>query len=381
MMNARVNLQDIIAEAHRLGFLLFGVSGLEQPVSYPSYQQWIAGKYHAGMEYLATDRALSIRQNPRLLMPEAKSILTLAFPYPVPFLAKLPPGRGRTASYSWGPDYHNLIPPRLLELARLLEKMAGRPCTIKVYTDTGPILERDLAQRSGLGWIGKNSCLINPSYGSFFFLAELFTDLEIQPTTPFTEQRCGSCTRCLDACPTGCIRSDHTIDASRCISYLTIENKNSISLKLRPLIGNWVFGCDICQMVCPWNRFANPERHAVEFHAPECHQFPNLGDELTLTPQEFNRKFKDSPVQRARRRGYLRNIAVACGNAPDPGYIKPLSDLLLNDPDSVIRSAAAWALSCQKSELARSVLNKANKSESDPQVQEEIHQGLGLPDI
>ena len=209
------------------------------------------------------------------------------------------------------------------------------------FVDTGPILERDLAQRAGLGWIGKNTCLINPAGGSYFLLAEIFLDLELEPDRPFTTDQCGTCTRCLDACPTGCILSDRTLDAGRCISYLTIELKEGMPPELRPLTGDWVFGCDICQMVCPWNRFASPEGDPVFRGDPDTRQPEPVG-ELALTTQDFNRKFKDSPVRRAKRRGYERNVAVALGNIGSAEDL-PALQVLLDDPDPMVREHALWA--------------------------------------
>ena len=179
-----------------------------------------------------------------------------------PEVCRIPPKKppaGRVAAYAWGDDYHDTLPKKLQELAAFIEEQAGQPVANRFYTDTGPLLERELAQRAGLGWIGKNTHLINPKAGSFFLLAEILLDLELEPDPPFTSDHCGTCTRCIQACPTGCILPNRTIDARRCLSYLTIELKDDIPADLRPTLGNWVFGCDLCQMVCPWNRFATRE--------------------------------------------------------------------------------------------------------------------------
>jgi epoxyqueuosine reductase len=203
-------------------------------------------------------------------------------------------------------------------------------------------MERDLAQRAGLGWIGKNTCLINPKSGSYFLLAEILLGIDLEPDPPFTADRCGTCTRCIEACPTGCILPNRTLDAQRCIAYLTIENKSEIPPDLRPQMGNRIFGCDVCQMVCPWNRFT-----AIEYDqslAPNpVPGSPDLRADLRLTSQEFNRKFKDSPVQRARRRGYLRNVAVALGNSGNPAAI-PSLEAALQEDEPLVRSHAEWAL-------------------------------------
>ncbi|HSL46406.1 MAG TPA: tRNA epoxyqueuosine(34) reductase QueG, partial [Anaerolineales bacterium] len=202
-----------------------------------------------------------------------------------------------------------------------------------------PLLERDLAQRAGIGWIGKNTCLIHPEHGSYFLLSEILLDLDLEPDPPFVTDHCGTCRRCIDACPTDCILPDRTIDATRCISYLTIELKDDIPVELRDKIGSWVFGCDICQMVCPWNRFAGKGDSAFEERGP----LPALTEELALTPQGFNQRFKGSPVKRAKRRGYLRNVAVALGNTGDM-HALPVLQSALNDEEPMIREHAQWAI-------------------------------------
>jgi epoxyqueuosine reductase len=217
--------------------------------------------------------------------------------------------------------------------------MVRRPIKNRWYTDTGPILERDLAQRAGLGWIGKNTCLIHPQHGSYFLLSEILLDLELEPDPPFVSDHCGTCTRCIEACPTDCILPDRTIDATRCISYLTIELKDDIPLELRDKLGDWVFGCDICQQVCPWNRFAGEADPAFDSKTPP----RSLTEELTLTPQAFNQRFKRTPVKRAKRRGYLRNVAVALGNTGDM-HALPVLQNVLNDEEPLIREHAQWAI-------------------------------------
>jgi epoxyqueuosine reductase len=224
------------------------------------------------------------------------------------------------------------------ELVRFIEEQAGTPIKSRWYTDTGPILERDLAQRAGLGWIGKNTCLINPKTGSYFFLSEIFLDLALEPDPPFITDHCGTCTRCISACPTGCILPDRTLDATRCISYLTIELKDDIPLEMREKIGNWVFGCDVCQMVCPWNRFAPEGDSAFDEKLPS----PSPED-LTLTPKAFNGRFKRTPLTRAKRRGYLRNVVVALGNNGEM-HVLPVLQNALNDEEPMIREHAQWAI-------------------------------------
>ncbi len=293
------------------------------------------------MSYLATEKARTRRADPKEILPECKSILVLATPYDSP----LPLGEGlgaragvRVASYARGEDYHNVLPARMEELVRFIEEQVERPIKNRYYTDTGPILERDLAQRAGIGWIGKNTCLIHPKQGSYFFISEIFLDLELEPDTPFVTDHCGTCTRCITACPTDCILPNRTLDATRCISYLTIELKDDIPVELREKIGNWVFGCDICQMVCPWNRFATEGDPAFLDKEP-----PLSPEDLTLTPQTFNQRFKRTPVSRAKRRGYLRNVAVALGNTGDMLAL-PVLQNALKDDEPIIREHAQWAI-------------------------------------
>lgn len=337
--------QAVKEEARRLGFALAGVTTPDAPPHWPVYESWLAMGRHGSMGYLEIESACARRRDPRLILPGCRSILVLAVPYADPQTAsqtgQAAPS-GRVAAYAWGRDYHLALPERLEALAAFIERQAGVSLAYRWYTDTGPLLERDLAQRAGLGWIGKNTCLIHPKIGSYFLLAELLLDLELETDAPFRSDRCGTCTRCIDACPTDCILPDRTIDARRCISYLTIENKGEILPDLRPQTGDWVFGCDVCQQVCPWNRRVAPAPDP-EFEARPGVPAPDLAADLALTPQEFNRKFKDSPVQRARRRGYLRNVAVALGNSGDPAAV-PALEKALQDDEPLVRQHAAWAL-------------------------------------
>jgi epoxyqueuosine reductase len=243
------------------------------------------------------------------------------------------------AAYAFGDDYHDIIPPRLQEIVAFIEEQVGHPIPNRYYTDTGPILERELAQRAGLGWIGKNSMLINPQAGSTFLLAEILLGIELEPDDPFPTDHCGTCTRCIDACPTQCILPNRTLDARHCISYLTIENKGDIPEDLRPQIQNWIFGCDICQQVCPWNRFSQPADPALETKIP----LPVLTEDLLLSSVEFNQRFKKSPVKRAKRRGYLRNLAVVIGNTGNTEDI-PILEQAAQDDEPLVKSHAQWAI-------------------------------------
>lgn len=345
------DLKEAIKDkARQLGFTLAGVTTPEPPPHYSTFEHWLAQGRHGTMNYLAVERSRLRRADPREILPECKSILVLATPYNSPrpagdreafwSSAEEGPGvRGEIASYAWGDDYHDVLPARMKELVQFIEEQLKRPIKNRWYTDTGPILERDLAQRAGIGWIGKNTCLIHPRQGSYFLLSEILLDLDLEPDPPFVTDHCGTCTRCIDACPTDCILPDRTIDATRCISYLTIELKNAIPTELREKIGGWVFGCDICQMVCPWNRFAVKGDPAFEDEQP----FHTLTEEMEISAQEFNQRFKGTPVKRARRRGYLRNVAVALGNTGTM-HALPVLQNALNHEEPMVREHAKWAI-------------------------------------
>jgi epoxyqueuosine reductase len=335
------DLKEAIKDkARQLGFILAGVTTAEPPPHYSTFENWLAQGHHGTMSYLAGERSRLRRADPREILPECKSILVLSTPYNPPLHEGEGQGvRGEVASYAWGQDYHDVLPERMKELVQFIGEQVGRPVKNRWYTDTGPILERDLAQRAGIGWIGKNTCLINPKQGSYFLLSEILLDLELQPDSPFVTDHCGTCTRCIDACPTDCILPNRTIDATRCISYLTIELKDDIPEELRAQIGNWVFGCDICQMVCPWNRFAVEGDSVFGSENPA----RSLSDELMISTQEFNKRFKQSPVKRAKRRGYLRNVAIALGNTDDM-HALPVLQNVLNHEEEMVREHAQWAI-------------------------------------
>jgi epoxyqueuosine reductase len=375
----------IKAEALRLGFHLVGITTPDPPAHLPVFESWLSQGRQGEMAYLGTERGRQARSDPRLLLPECRSILVVGLRYPAPgpvtaSMAGSPP-TGRVASYAWGADYHAVIPRRLQSLAAFIEEQVGCPVPSRWYTDTGPLLERELAQRSGLGWIGKNTCLINPNLGSYFLLAEVLLGLDLEPDLPFIPDRCGTCTRCLEACPTSCILPDRTIDARRCISYLTIEVKSEIPAELRPKIGEWVFGCDVCQQVCPWNQHFATSLGDPELEARPGLPRPDLTQELGLDRAAFSAKFKGSPVKRAKRGGYLRNVAVALGNqgavlAGNPAAVDALAKALQGDPDPLVRGHAAWALRVLGGEMASQALSRAMQTETDPHVLSEIQPGM-----
>ncbi len=376
----------IIAEAKRLGFNLVGVTRPDPPPHVNIYEYWLDLGRHGELGYLSIDRARAHRADPSLILPDCISILSLGIDHAIPALSELIQGkdfhqehnlRGQIASYAWGNDYHKEIPARLQKLVEFIEAHVGKPIPNRLYTDTGPILERDLAQRAGLGWIGKNTCLINPSRGSFFLLAEIFLGVDLEPDSPFSPDRCGICTRCLEACPTGCILPDRTIDASQCISYLTIELKGTIPADLRSQMGNWIFGCDICQQVCPWNQRFADTKGDKGLSGNAQFGYPQLIDELSLSPNQFNNKFKGSPIKRAKRRGYLRNVAVALGNSKSTIAVPGLLNSLRTELEPLVRGHAAWALGQIGNDQAQKALREASNNEDDPYVLEEILAAAG----
>jgi epoxyqueuosine reductase len=285
------------------------------------------------------------RCDPQKVLPGARSIVVLALNYfqegPA---AGDPPAttgngkRGKIARYAWGDDYHDMIAAKLDEINQFLRGFGGQQ---KCYVDTGPILERDYAAQAGIGWHGKNTMLIDERLGTWFFLAEILTTLELPADQPGSD-RCGTCDRCIKACPTGAITAPHRLDARRCISYLTIELKGSIPLELRPLIGDRIFGCDDCLDVCPWNRFAQGS-HETAFAARQSTTGMSLRDYLQLSEAEFRALFKKSPIKRIKRRGFLRNVCVALGNAGGESDI-PALERAAADPEPLIAEHAEWAI-------------------------------------
>jgi epoxyqueuosine reductase len=333
------SLEHLIKEeARRLGFVLAGVTVPDPPEHVAVLEAWLGEGRHGTMSYMSDER----------LMPECSSIIVLAAPYSNPgsstatLEAEAPEARGMVAAYAWGADYHDVLTARMRELVGFIERRVGYPIASRVFTDSAPILERDLAQRAGLGWIGKNTCLINPRVGSYVLLSEILVELQLKPDPPFVTDHCGSCTRCMEACPTDCILPDRTIDARRCISYLTIELRGSIPAELRSKMGSWIFGCDICQMVCPWNRFSRPQGDQA-FEDGAGLAAPPLQDELALSPVEFKLRFRHSPIRRAKPAGYLRNLAVAAGNSGDRRLLPVLRAAAL-DGDPVLHEHCEWAI-------------------------------------
>lgn len=310
---------QIKARAASLGFPLCGVTTPQPPEEYARYTDWLASGYHAGMAYLNTDYHRSVRRAPSLLFPNLSSIIVLGLPYRLTTRREMVQTEaGVICGYAVGEDYHLRIPRMLEPLVDFIQKSSPDATLPRVFTDSAPILERELAARAGLGWIGNNSCLISPLFGSAFLLAEIFTDLPLEPDPREQRDLCGTCTRCVTACPTGCILPGRMIDSNRCISYHTIENKGEIPAKIAERFTNQVFGCDICQVVCPWNPFS-PEFKPVEVsrHLIPRLEIPAL---LNISQHEFDCKFGETPVARAKRDGFTRNLRIV-GEKFEPSSI------------------------------------------------------------
>ena len=360
-------------ESRRQGFTLVGVTTPEPPPHLDFFNTWIEAGHHGNMKWMATERNLKRRSDPREILPDCQAILSLGIPYPFPETVD---GRGNISSYAWNQDYHLVLEPRLENIIRFLQENVGEHVVGLWYTDTGPILEREIASRAGLGWIGKNTTLINPRQGSYFFLAEILLNVPLVPDAPFQGEHCGSCTRCLEACPTGCLVAPYTLDANRCISYLTIEYRDYIPRSLRSILGEWIFGCDICQQVCPWNqRFGNDAEILDDFAPREEIVHPELTAEIGLTDREFKQKFKGSPIKRTKRRGYLRNVVLALGNQAREAAL-PALKAALEDREPLARGHAAWSLGRIGGKRANKLLLSAAEREEDPRVQTEISQAL-----
>ena len=375
--------QYIADEAQRLGFDLVGFTSPAPPETLEGYHSWLVNGYHGEMAYLARADATAKRTDLSLVQPGVQSVVTVGANYhtvTLPADLRDDPSRGVFASYAWGDDYHEWFASRLHRLAEFVRELCGEPIANRAYADTGPILERDLAVRGGLGFVGKNTNLIHPQIGSWLFLGELLLAVELPAAKPEPARgTCGDCTRCLDACPTGALVAPYVLDARRCISYLTIELKGAIPRELRPLLGNRIFGCDICQEVCPWNRrYSQPTREPA-FQPRTDALAPHLLGLFALDAADFRSRYRTSPVLRAKRRGLLRNAAVALGNWGDRAAIATLSRAL-GDDEPLVRGHAAWALGQMNDLEARQVLAGVITAETDSWVTREIRLGLASAD-
>ncbi len=337
MILARAALTAAVKDrALALGFDRVAVGPADPPDHGRAFQAWLDAGYAGEMKYLERGRAE--RLDPGRLLPGVRSVIAVALNY----YQGDPPGAGAwapVARYAWGRDYHDLMRPRLERLCEFIHDAGGPAVRARAAVDTSAALERDLAARAGLGWVGKNTNLLHPELGSWFFIGLLLTTADLEWDEPLPD-RCGTCRACLDACPTEAFVAPYVLDARRCVSYLTIEHRGPIPADLREPMGEWVFGCDLCQTVCPWNRKAPVTREPALMPVAEPVPLASL---LEMTDQDFRARFSGTPLTRPKRRGLLRNAAVALGNRKDPAAVPALTRAR-SDPEPLVREHAAWAL-------------------------------------
>ena len=350
----------LVARAGGLGFDSCRIAKATAPRHAGEFRAWLNDGAAGEMQWM--ERGAEKRCDPQQILPDARSIVVVALNYWQGEQASSGV-KGRIARYAWGDDYHDLMLAKLAKLSAFLTELGG---TQKCYVDTGPLLERDHAAEAGIGWHGKSTMLIDTNLGTWFFLGEILTTLDLPPDSP-QAPRCGSCTRCITACPTGAITEPHRLDARRCISYLTIELKGSIPTELRPLIGDRIYGCDDCLEACPWNRFASVSREASFAARPAIRMA--LRDYLALDETKFRELFRRSPIKRIKRRGFLRNVCVALGNAGDTRDLPALARAAA-DPEPLVAEHAIWAIEQIRSRLC-----------SEPAASDRSNRGLNPNDL
>jgi epoxyqueuosine reductase len=358
-----------------LGFELAGVCPAVSPPGAARLDEWLAAGYAGQMHYLPDRR--EAYERPQNVLDGVRSVVMLAMNYRTVEPSDPKPGQGRVSRYAWGPaDYHDVIRSRLAQLTDSLHEHEPT-AAVRGVVDTAPLLEREFAQLAGLGWVGKNTLLLNTQMGSWFFLAALLTDVELVFDQPFSADHCGTCRACLDACPTDAFPQPYVLDASRCISYLTIELREAVPMDLRTGVGDWLFGCDICQEVCPWNHRA--PRSAQPAFEPLIGSDPmDLIPLFALDDAAFRTRFRETPLGRPKRRGLLRNAAIVLGNHPTPAALPALLGGL-EDNEPLVRGACAWALGQFQSDAARDGLRRQQAVECDPDVLAEIEAALSNP--
>jgi epoxyqueuosine reductase len=382
-------VERVRARALSLGFDAVGIARIEPLEAARRYEAWLAAGHHGEMSWLAEAEHRERRADPARLLPHAAAVVCVALCHPPGRDAARDARLGRIARYAAGEDYHRVMRDLLGALQRFVEEEALPGARALAYSDTGAILERAWAERAGLGWIGKHSGLLARDIGSYFLLGELLVDRPLEPDAPLEREHCGTCTRCLEACPTSAIVAPYRVDARRCISYLTIELAGPIPRELRPSVSDWIFGCDLCQEACPWNRFAPPAREA-RLHARALEDW-TLERFLTLDLPAFETLFAQSPIRRAGRAGFLRNVCVALGNRGEIAAAPALTRALECDPDALVRAHAAWALGeivrRQRGVAANAAaigaiveaLGRAAAGDGDGAVREEAREAAGDP--
>ena len=362
--------QRIKEAAQHLGFELAGISPVKVAPHEESFAEWLRKELHGELGYMK--RTEELRRDPQRLVPWAKSVVSVGMNYftSLPRPQSVETTKGWISRYAWGDDYHDVMKDKLeLLLGRIKSWHPAADLEGKAFVDAGPVLERDWAGIAGIGWIGKNTHLISPKKGSWFFLGELFLSIPLTYDRPIKD-RCGKCDLCLKACPTGAFVGPYVLDARRCISYLTIELKGAVPRHLRPLVGNHIFGCDICQEICPYNVKAQATEEKA--YAPRAGLYaPELIPLLELTPAEFRQRFCGSPILRAKRRGFLRNVAVALGNLRSSAAVPALIRALRHE-EPLVRGHAAWALGRIGGANAMEALQHRLSTESDAEVRGEL---------
>lgn len=370
--------EQIKQKAVSIGFDLVGISPADRFPENSYLMQWLSRGYHGEMGYM--ERNVHVREDVRNLVTGARSVVSCAlnyntdYPYSIKTDSRT---EGWISRYAWGDDYHFTIKEMLEELKMYISDISELELNSRAYVDTGPVLERNYAKYAGVGWIGKNTCLINQHIGSWIFIGELITDLELEYDSPVSD-RCGTCTRCIDACPTDALREPYVLDSNRCISYLTIENKKHIPDAVREDIGNNVYGCDICQDVCPWNGKA-AKSISTELLPRHGLFSPDPGELAGMDDEDFREIFRKSPVKRSKRRGLIRNALVVIGNSGNQEYIDVVKKCL-QDGEALIRQHAVWALWKLFGASCRDILGDMILKEKDQNVRREIENILNKID-
>ncbi len=369
-----VSADRLIRWACEAGFDAAGIASIEESHHAAAYRQWLAAGRHAGMAYL--ERRLEARLDPRHLLDGVASVLCVALRYapldgaPTPDNDLWP----RVARYAQGRDYHDVMVRRLRFLSERIVDAHPEIAT-RWYVDTGPVLERELAARAGLGVVGKNTCLLHREMGSYFLLGELFLTTPLPASEPLTDL-CGKCTLCLEACPTDAFVAPYQLDANRCISYWTIEERGPWPDEARGMVGDWVFGCDICQEVCPWNRRRLEPAHHPELELPDTRRDLDLLDLLLIDREGYVEAFRGSPMKRAKQAGLQRNAAAAMGNRGDRRYVAGLLQTLRQHDEVMVRAQAAWSLGRIGGDQAQAGLEERHDAEETTVVREEIAASL-----
>ncbi len=360
--------------AAELGFSRASIVPVRRPPTAPQFEQWLREGRQGEMDYLEKWR--EIRVGEAELEPGLASVVVLLTNYHRPI--QVTDGGWKLARYALGEDYHAVLRDRLDQLAAFIHAETGAEVGTRAAVDTAPVLERDLAARAGLGWVGKNAMVIDTEIGSYTFVSELYVDVDLGGEERRHPDRCGTCSACIDACPTGAIVAPHVVDARRCISYLTIELRGPIPRALRPLIGDHLFGCDICQDVCPWNRHA-PESTDDAFQMRDGYQLFELRDLIRFPHSWYVEVFRGSAVKRAKYRGLLRNAAVVMGNRADPGDVPALAEALQDNEEPLVRGHVAWALGRIGTPAALAAIEAALDVEEDPYVLDELRSAHPSP--